>query len=199
MALALALAGIAWLALGGARWHACANVGITSVIAGAFGFAPVVPLLAGFFLNVRQALAATAFSAVAAFCLACCGSGDLTGWNALAFGTMPGAQAMGDAALALVASPGMWAMTASWLVAAALGALLCGRGTRGVAACGMAAATAVLVLGVVAAAHLAGANFPDVAQLAPVVVAGIAMMCATGAGVPQRPVKREAKDDADIA
>lgn len=191
LALALALAGVVWLALGGARWHACANVGATAVLAGAFGFAPVVPLLAGYFLNIKHALAATAFAAVSAFCLACAGSLDLTGWSVFAFGAMPGASAMENAALSLVASPSMWAMAVSWLAAAVVGSLLCARGNRGLAACGMLAATAVLVLGVIAAARLGGADFPDVAQLAPVLVAGIAMACATAAGVPQRPARIE--------
>lgn len=186
LALALALAGVAWLALGGARHHACANVGTTAVLAGAFGFAPVVPLLAGYFLNVKHAVAATAFAVVSAFCLACAGSLDLTGWNVFAFGAMPGASAMEDAALSLVASPVVWAMAASWLVAAVVGSLLCARGNRGLAACGMLAATTILVLGVIAATRLGGADFPDVAQLAPALVAGIAMTCATAAGVPSR-------------
>ena len=186
LALALALAGVAWLALGGARHHACANVGTTAVLAGAFGFAPVVPLLAGYFLNVKHAFAATAFAVVSAFCLACAGSLDLTDWNVFAFGAMPGASAMEDAALSLVASPNVWAMAASWLVAAVVGSLLCARGNRGLAACGMLAATAILVLGVIAATRLGGADFPDVAQLAPALVAGIAMTCATAAGVPSR-------------
>lgn len=186
LALALALAGVVWLALGGARHHACANVGTTAVLAGAFGFAPVVPLLAGYFLNVKHAIAATAFAVVSAFCLACAGSLDLTGWNVFAFGAMPGASAMEDAALSLVASSGVWAMAASWLVAAVVGSLLCSRGNRGLAACGMLAATAILVLGVIAAARLGGADFPDVAQLARALVAGIAMTCATAAGVPSR-------------
>ena len=186
LALTLALAGVAWLALGGARHHACANVGTTAVLAGAFGFAPVVPLLAGYFLNVKHAIAATAFAVVSAFCLACAGSLDLTGWNVFAFGAMPGVSAMEDAALSLVASPGVWAMAASWLVAAVVGSLLCARGNRGLAACGMLAATAILVLGVIAATRLGGADFPDVAQLAPALVAGIAMTCATAAGVPSR-------------
>lgn len=186
LALALALAGVAWLVLGGARHHACANVGTTAVLAGAFGFAPVVPLLAGYFLNVKHAVAATVFAVVSAFCLACAGSLDLTGWNVFAFGAMPGASAMEDAALSLVASPNVWAMAASWLVAAVVGSLLCARGNRGLAACGMLAATAILVLGVIAAARLGGADFPDVAQLAPALVAGIAMTCATAAGVPSR-------------
>lgn len=186
LALALALAGVAWLVLGGARHHACANVGIMAVLAGAFGFAPVAPLLAGYFLNVKHAIAATAFAVVSAFCLACTGSLDLTGWNVFAFGAMPGASAMEDAALSLVASPNVWAMAASWLVAAVVGSLLCARDNRGLAACGMLAATAILVLGVIAAARLGGADFPDVAQLAPALVAGIAMTCATAAGVPSR-------------
>lgn len=186
LALALALAGVAWLALGGARHHACANVGTTAVLAGAFGFAPVVPLLAGYFLNVKHAFAATAFAVVSAFCLACAGSLDLTGWNMFAFGAMPGASAMEDAALSLVASPNVWAMAVSWLVAAVVGSLLCARGNRGLAACGMLAATTILVLGVIAATRLGGADFPDVAQLAPALVAGIAMTCATAAGVPSR-------------
>ena len=191
LALALALAGVAWLVLGGARHHACANVGTTAVLAGAFGFAPVVPLLAGYFLNVKHAFAATAFAVVSAFCLACAGSLDLTGWNVFAFGAMPGASAMEDAALSLVASPNVWAMAASWLVAAVVGSLLCARGNRGLAACGMLAATTILVLGVIAATRLGGADFPDVAQLAPALVAGIAMTCATAAGVPQRPARIE--------
>ena len=186
LALALALAGVAWLVLGGARHHACANVGTTAVLAGAFGFAPVVPLLAGYLLNVKHAFAATAFAVVSAFCLACAGSLDLTGWNVFAFGAMPGASAMEDAALSLVASPSVWAMAASWLVGAVVGSLLCARGNRGLAACGMLAATAILVLGVIAATRLGGADFPDVAQLAPALVAGIAMTCATAAGVPSR-------------
>lgn len=186
LALALALAGVAWLVLGGARHHACANVGTTAVLAGAFGFAPVVPLLAGYFLNVKHAVAATVFAVVSAFCLACAGSLDLTGWNVFAFGAMPGASAMEDAALSLVASPNVWAMAASWLVAAVVGSLLCARGNRGLAACGMLAATTILVLGVIAATRLGGADFPDVAQLAPALVAGIAITCATAAGVPSR-------------
>ena len=186
LALALALAGVAWLVLGGARHHACANVGTTVVLAGAFGFAPVVPLLAGYLLNVKHAFAATAFAVVSAFCLACAGSLDLTGWNVFAFGAMPGASAMEDAALSLVASPNVWAMAVSWLVAAVVGSLLCARGNRGLAACGMLAATTILVLGVIAATRLGGADFPDVAQLAPALVAGIAMTCATAAGVPSR-------------
>ena len=186
LALALALAGVAWLALGGARHHACANVGTTAVLAGAFGFAPVAPLLAGYFLNVKHAVAATVFAVVSAFCLACAGSLDLTGWNVFAFGAMPGASAMEDAALSLVASPNVWAMASSWLVAAVVGSLLCARGNRGLAACGMLAATAILALGVIAATRLGGADFPDVAQLAPALVAGIAMTCATAAGVPSR-------------
>ena len=186
LALALALAGVAWLVPGGARHRACANVGITAVLAGAFGFAPVVPLLAGYFLNVKHAVAATVFAVVSAFCLACAGSLDLTGWNVFAFGAMPGASAMEDAALSLVASPSVWAMAASWLVGAVVGSLLCARGNRGLAACGMLAATAILVLGVIAATRLGGADFPDVAQLAPALVAGIAMTCATAAGVPSR-------------
>ena len=191
LALALALAGVAWLVLGGARHHACANVGTTAVLAGAFGFAPVVPLLAGYLLNVKHAFAATAFAVVSAFCLACTGSLDLTGWNVFAFGAMPGASAMEDAALSLVASPNVWAMAVSWLVAAVVGSLLCARGNRGLAACGMLAATTILVLGVIAATRLGGADFPDVAQLAPALVAGIAMTCATAAGVPQRPARIE--------
>ena len=186
LALALALAGVAWLVLGGARHHACANVGTTAVLAGAFGFAPVVPLLAGYLLNVKHAFAATAFAVVSAFCLACAGSLDLTGWNVFAFGAMPGASAMEDAALSLVASPNVWAMAVSWLVATVVGSLLCARGNRGLAACGMLAATTILVLGVIAATRLGGADFPDVAQLAPALVAGIAMTCATAAGVPSR-------------
>ena len=186
LALALALAGVAWLVLGGARHHACANVGTTAVLAGAFGFAPVVPLLAGYFLNVKHAFAATAFAVVSAFCLACAGSLDLTGWNVFAFGAMPGASAMEDAALSLVASPNVWAMAVSWLVAAVVGSLLCARGNRSLAACGMLAATTILVLGVIAATRLGGADFLDVAQLAPALVAGIAMTCATAAGVPSR-------------
>ena len=137
-------------------------------------------------MNIKHALAATVFAVVSAFCLACAGSLDLTGWNVFVFGAMPGASAMENAALSLVASPSMWAMAVSWLAAAVVGSLLCACGNRGLAACGMLAATAVLVLGVIAAARLGGADFPDVAQLAPALVAGVAMTCATSAGVPSR-------------
>ena len=40
------------------------------------------------------------------------------------------------------------------------------------------------LLGVIAAMRLSGADFPDVAQLAPALVADIAMTCAAAAGIP---------------
>ena len=186
LAALLGVACVAWLVFGGARFHSCANAGATSVIAGAFGFAPLSALLAGFFLDVRQAIATSVFAVVVAFCFACMGSSDLTGWNALAFGVMPSGSLMNEAAIATLLSPGMWAVGLSWLIAALVGSLLCKRGSRVFSACGMVAATAVLICGVVAAARLAGSDFPDIAQLAPVLVSGFAMTCLCAAGVPER-------------
>lgn len=186
LAALLGVACVVWLVFGGARFHSCANAGATSVVAGAFGFAPLSALLAGFFLDIRQAIATSAFAAVVAFCLACMGSGDLIGWNALSFGVMPSGARMNEAAIAMISSPGVWALGLSWLAAALVGALLCRRGSRVFSVCGMVAATAVLVCGVVAAARLAGSDFPDIAQLAPVLVSGVAMTCLCAAGVPER-------------
>ncbi len=195
LAALLGVASVAWLVFGGARFHACANAGATSVIAGAFGFAPLSALLSGFFLDVRRAIATSVFAAIVAFCFACMGSGDLVGWNALAFGIMPDGARMNETALALLSSPGTWALALSWPVSALVGSLLCKRGSRILSACGMVAATAVLVCGVVAAARLAGADFPDVAQLAPVLVSGLAMTCFCAAGVPERPSSNSLRDE----
>ncbi len=190
----IVVAAVAWLVFGGVRSHACANAGITSVAAGAFGLAPLAVLMTGLLLDVRKALAASGFAVVAALCMACSGSGDLIGWNALAFAIMPAGERMNEAALALASNPSTWAVAVSWVLSALAGALLCGRGKRGFAVFGMLVASAILVCGIVAAARLSGADFPDIAQLAGVLVSAAVALCLAAAGVSREQTRDSSQD-----
>lgn len=172
----VAVAGVAWWAFVGRRGHARANVGVSGVVLGAFGFASAVPLLAGYMLGVRNAVISAAFAAALAFALACAGSASLGGWNVFAYSVFP--EGMNDAALVLLANPVMWATAAAWTVAAAVAGWTCSRRSRAWAVAGMLVSTVLLAVGPAAASFFASGSAawtPDIPQLAFTLVAGVAM------------------------
>ena len=87
----LAAAACLWWFFAGRHGHAQANTGLSSVLLGVAGMGNLSALLAGYFLNLRQALASTALSAMLALFLGCAGApAGLDAGSALA-GWAPGA------------------------------------------------------------------------------------------------------------
>lgn len=139
---AVAVVGAVWWLFIGRRGRAPSLCLLAAPLAGGFGVAAFAPMACGCELNVKEAAATAAASAVLCFCLACAGSFSLAGWDALnhlSFG-----QAMDTHAVALLSDPAIWLAAASWVVAAAVLSFSRQRGSFLLFALGIAAATAIL-------------------------------------------------------
>lgn len=150
----LVAVGVWWWYLG-RRADAPANAALAVPLAGAVGLGPLAPLVAGFSMRPLPAMITAAFQVLCAFVLASLGSGSLMGWDVLATwhfsaGAFAG-EVVTDRMVALLQTPGMWAMAASWVLAAGVCALLRWRPTRAFAVFGTLAGAAALVAGLVLA------------------------------------------------
>ena len=181
----LAGAGVWWWYLGRAG-DATANAALATPLAGAIGLGPLGPLAAGFALRPVAAMATVAFQVLCGFMLAGLGSASFMGWDMLATWHFSAAAFASDAVIdrmaAMLLEPGMWIMTASWVLAAGACALLRWRPTRLFASFGVLAGAAVLVAGFVLAAICGAPSasaFTDPADAASLVVsAGIMLFAA---------------------
>lgn len=189
-ALGAPLPGIVLMVAAGAWWYFCArlsvestNVGMTGVVCGSIGMAPLVPLIAGYLLSARDALISTLFAACLAVLLAGLGSASLLGWNALSFMALPFDGDFTGLLLQVVSQPSCWIMILGWVVAAVACSVLCGMGKKVWCVCGMVLGGACLVGALVGGSLLN--TFGAVAlqnpyDLAPVLGAcalGIALVC----------------------
>ena len=112
---------------------------------------------------------------------------SLTGWNVFVNGQL--SNHMQANALALLGDPSMWIQAVSWVAAAALLALFCGRGSRPWAIAGAVVAGVAMLAGCAAGGALEGMGaVVDFADVIPVLVACVVIVvCASVAGVPLRP------------
>lgn len=151
----LVASGVWWWYLG-RRADASANAALAVPLAGSVGLGPLAPLVAGFSMRPLPAMATAAFQVLCAFMLASLGSSSLMGWDVLStwhFSVRAFAgETVADCMVALLQSPGMWAIAASWVAAAGICALLRWRPTRAFAVFGTLAATALLAGGLALAA-----------------------------------------------
>lgn len=171
MGVALLVASLVWWRFEGAGSVAASNVAVFSPIFGGFGFGQLAPLLAGAALKPSSAAATGLLSAVWAFCLACLGTGSLSGWDAVSFWSFASIDAA-PRALVLGASPALWCEAASWVCAALLQALVASRASRAFDVAGAVVGGAVLAAGLVVAAWFSsqGASLvPSVNDLVPLV------------------------------
>ena len=172
------------------------NAVLSPVLFGAFGFNPVTPLVSGFFLSVKDAVATAALAFLLSLVLSGFGSASLMGWNAFAFWNF-GAIDIQHNMLVLLQQPLTWCMLASWLGGSAIVALLCRRQTRLSAGVGIVLACTLMV-----AALCFGAWFgsglaswvPDWLLIVPTVGAGVVMAVACAFGVPIRAGEEEWED-----
>lgn len=189
------VAGILFVLAAGAWYVACGKTSKAAAIAGSsvaafslMGALALLPLVAGLCLRVRDALATTLFAIASAFVLTYCGMGSFTGGGLF----LPGALAGGslEGILSQLADPSMWAVAASWLAAAAVGAWLCSRGGRLTAAFGMAASSGILMFGLAFRSFLESGLvswMPDPAEFAVLAVAAcVAVGLAGWLGAPDR-------------
>ena len=134
----------AWWFFVGRLSDEAANAALSPVLFGSFGFNPITPLVAGFFLSVKDAVVTAAFAFAVSLVLAGFGSSSIVGWNAFAFWDI-GAIDVQHNMLVLLQQPLTWCMFASWLGGSALLALLCGRQTRLSAGIGVVLACALAI------------------------------------------------------
>ena len=162
------------------------------------GALSALPLIAGLCLRVRDAVATTLFGVASAFALTYCGIGPFTGGGLFVGGSFAGGTIAVLAGQLL--DPSVWVIALSWLAAAALGALLCSRGGRPMAAAGMAAASGILIFGLMARAFFESGLvswMPEPADVAVAAVAGLAAAAiAAWLGAPARPGSRARRSDA---
>ncbi|MDO4443673.1 MAG: serine/threonine-protein kinase [Slackia sp.] len=189
------LAAAAFVAAGAAWFVSCGRFGKAQAMAGSsvaglslVGGLGVLPLVAGFCLWPRDALVTVLFAIASAFVLTYCGMGSFTGGGLFVPGSLAGGAETG--VIAQLFDPSVWVIAASWLAAAAAASLFCSRGGRVFSCVGMAAATGVLVFGLMARAFIESgfsAWLPDAADVAVVSVAGAAATVLAGwLGAPER-------------
>ena len=138
---------VAWWYAVGHEGMAAANVVLLAPVAGAFGAAIAVPLVAGRTLKPLPAVGTVALAAFAALVLAAVGTQSLAGWDAFANYDFAGVDATG-VLLGLLRQPSTWAAIGSWLAAALAFAVLRLRGGRVLSVVGLVLACAILLAGI---------------------------------------------------
>ncbi|MEG2261642.1 MAG: serine/threonine-protein kinase [Raoultibacter sp.] len=184
----LLVAVIFWWLFVGRFGNASANTALAPALFGSFGFSQVSPLLAGFFLPVKEAAITVSFAAVLAVVLAGFGSETLMGWNALAFWNFDALDVQANI-WALLQQPMTWCIIASWLVAACAVSLFCLRETRLFAFFGVAVATVVLFGGIGLGTWISSGQIewmPAWTLVVPTAGAAVVMTVACALGVPLR-------------
>ena len=215
----LAVGAGAWWWFAGREGDGCALAALAAPLFGSVGFAPAAPVLAGgLVVSVARAAGAAAFAGLASFALASLSTMSLIDWNAFAnwdFSLGNGTVAAGGNAVAspdaaadaylsstgigaqtqarlggMLLSPGNWAILASWVCAAALMSALSKWGmSRKVDVAAACLGTAVLLVGVFAAAWLANPTSwapPALAAVAGAIIPGIAGVALAAVGLPDK-------------
>lgn len=144
--------GVVLMAATGAWWYfsgrfsvESTNVGLSSVVFGSIGMAPLVPFVAGFLLPARDALISTLYAAGMAILLAGLGSGSLLGWDMVAHILAPVGPNYTDVVIMVVSQPSTWIMVLGWVIGAVAASLLCGTGKKVWCVVGMLLAGACLI------------------------------------------------------
>lgn len=178
----------AWFFTCGRLNKAAAVAGSSVAALSLMGALSILPLLSGLCLRVRDALGTTLFGIVEALLLSYCGMGSFTGGGLFVPGSLAGGAEQG--VIAQLPDPSVWVVAASWLAAAAAGALLCSRGGRALPALGMALSAAILVFGLMTRAFIESGLVswaPNSADIAVVIVFGlVAAGIAAWLGAPAR-------------
>lgn len=191
--LVLLVAAPLWWYYGARSCVEAANVGMSSVLFGAIGMAPLVPFVAGFLLPVRKALLSTLYAALMALMLAGLGSASLLGWDITSYGTVAISAQFAAVVASFVVIPSTWLTILAWVLAALVASLLCSMGKKVWCVFGMLVACACQIAGVIlgSLANTFGAHvLEDPLVLAPVIgssVLGVLLGCCALPSRTQKP------------
>lgn len=185
---ALIAVALLWWAVLGRTSNEAGNVAMLPVLAGSFALAPITPLIAGYFLRIRDALGAVVLGAVACIVMAGFGSMALSGWDIVQHHSLVGHSVSANV-WALMQQPSTWTFFASWLLAALITAAF-GRFYKRVwNIVGVVLASCVLILGVVFGSLIEtnGAELlSEPFALVPVVIAIVAALLFVSIALPWR-------------
>ncbi len=120
---------------------------------GSVGFASIVAVVAGAFLDVKQALFACIMAGISAIVFASLGSGDVMNWAVysnfiVAINPSIAGPSIMNGLIATLTTASNLCVIASWLVGAVLFALLCWKGTRSFDILGSVACGACILFGI---------------------------------------------------
>ncbi len=182
------LPGVLLLAATGAWWwffgrksDMMCTLTVLQPLFGAFGFAPVTPVLAGALLDVKDALVTAVMLVVSAFAFASLGSADIMNWNVLSNFVVAVDPSIAGATISnsfveSVTSPYNWIVAASWIAAAVSFSLLCRIGSHLGDILGSVAAAAFLLVGALVFPLVTGSN----TLLTPNIISGAVVAAAVG-------------------
>ncbi|WP_283169636.1 serine/threonine-protein kinase [Curtanaerobium respiraculi] len=184
---ALLLAGTcAWWLFSGRRGMPHANTAMAPVVLGCLGMGNAAPLLAGYFLPVRDALITTGMTALLALLLTAGGAQDISTWNAVGFQLELSTDYNGHL-LAMLSLPQTYLSIAAWLSVAAISAVCCTRGTLPMALLGWVASALVMVAMLLGNAYLAVGDFaPSTIEIGRVAVPLVLSLVLIFVGIPVR-------------
>jgi len=163
---------VAWWYFVGRAGVAESNVILSLPLAGAMSGNAFTPLLAGLVLRPTMALGTAAFAFVCALVFGAFGAGTVIGWDALAHWQFARVDAEG-LFVHMVTQPATWCIGASWIAGAFVESFLGTRGKRASSLVGLAAGSAILILGALAAAWLDSAHAalsPSPALILPIII-----------------------------
>ena len=176
-------------------WFVCArhgkartNTALAFPFMGAFGFAQVAPLLAGYCLRTLEALVTTVYGILIALTLAGFGTADLLNWDAVTYFHIHATSVQGTV-LSMLTLPQTWCIIVSWLLATAIVALGCIPQKRVLAGFACIVGLLVILLGLCAAQWITSGQmqvFPPTAVSVPTLLFGVVIIAAAFTKVPER-------------
>lgn len=130
------------------------TVSMLQPLFGAFGFAPVAPILAGALLDIKDALVTSAMIVVSAFAFASLGSADIMNWGLMsnfivAVDPSIAGASISNGFVASISSAYNWIVAASWMLAAIIYSLFCRKGTHAFDIVGSVVAAIVVLAGAI--------------------------------------------------
>lgn len=172
-----------WWFFGRSSDAACTLVMMQPLL-GSVGFAAIVPVVAGAVLDVKEALAAAAATAVSAMVFAALGSDSLANWEVLAnfivaVNPVIAGAAITNGLVETLSQAVTWSVAASWVLGAGAFSLFCVKGSKAFDIIGSVVCGALLIGGMLVLPYVLGMTN----VMAPLSVAGTVVPVILGIGL----------------
>lgn len=146
VAVLLIVAACAWWFFVARAGNIQSCVGLIAPAAGAFGFAPLAPVVSGGMLPLVHALVSTVFAIAISMLTASFGSLSMVDWDVLYYQNLSFSNIQTDMVTVFL-DPATWFIGGSWLLATLIFSLACERGTKAFDVVGSILAAIVLLVG----------------------------------------------------